>query len=487
MRVEGDVLNDFRTRLQESQGLRLGVTAGAGVLIILLLLAGVLLIRAALSPARRAGDIAPAGEDEFLVLIAPFRHEGGETYYFGMELANDLRQTPHVQGAYRIENLDYAPNEDDIPELMQTFGARAIITGAYDEQAIDAWLYFLPPEEAPPLPSASAGPPAYFFGLGPERYHLYAPRGIGHPLQYLQHWIIGQSHFWRGEYREALGNFQLSQQMLPSQIPAGRREAMDRFASALLWYMGYIAGPVQADWPVAQDAFQRALTLDAKSLPAVLGLAQALVHVNRPEQALELLQAALRSQPDAWQIYFAIAEIKGQQGAIEEALALYDKAISLLSASDSPQARKALADVYFYRGYFYYEQGDYASALSDYQQARALGREDVYLFSNLGWTAYLLGDWETAAEASSQAAALAPERPDLAFNKGLHLLAAGRYDEAKAAYEQAIQLTLTIDDVLTRSTYFGGAYYDLDDLAERRPDLEPIIREIQQEIDIANG
>ena len=480
-------MSHLQTRIQENDRLRLGLFIGAGIAIILLLLAGALLIRAALSPARRAGDIAPAGPDEFLILVAPFQHDGGDVYYFGMELANDLRQTPHVLGAYRVENLDAAPAEKDIPELMQKLGARVLVTGRYDERTVEAWVYFVPPEDAPPLPPDSPGPPTYFFGLAPVRYHLYAPRGIGHPLQYLQYWIIGQSHFWRGEFSEALGSFELAQQMLPGQIPVERRADMDRFVSAWLWSMGYVTGPVQGDWRVAVDVFHRSLARDPASLPSILGLAQALVQTNRPDQALDLLQAALRSQPDAWQIYFAIAEIKGQQGAVEEALALYDKAISLLSADGSPQSQRALADVYFYRGYFYYEQGDYANALSDYQQARALGREDVYLLSNLGWTAYLLGDYETAAEASSKAADLAPDRPDLLFNKGLHLLAAGRYDEAKAAYEQAIQLTLTIDDTLTRSQYFGAAYYDLDDLAQRRPDLEPIIRDIQNEIDIANG
>lgn len=480
-------MHDFWTRMKKKRGMRLGAAAGAVLVIALLLVAGVLRIRAARSPVRQAAAIAPAGPDAFLILVAPFQHEGGERYYFGMELANDLRQAPHLLGAYRVENLDSPPPEDAIPALMQTLGARAIITGRYDEQAVEAWVYFHPPDDAPSLPPDSAGPPVHFFGLGPERYHLYAPRGIGHPLQYLQYWLIGQSRFWRGRYDAALQSFELAQQMLPAQTPVAHRAAMDRFASSLLWSMGYLAGPVQGNWPVAQDAFSRALALDSHSLPAALGLAQALVHTNRSEQAVDLLQTALRDHPDAWQIYFALAEIKGQQGAVEEALALYNKAISLLSASDAPYARQALADVYFYRGYFHYERSDYASALDDYEQARALGREDVYLLSNLGWIAYLLGDWEAAMEASSRAAALAPDRPDLQFNKGLHLLAAGRYDEAKAAYEQGIQLTLTIDDVLTRSAYFGTAYYDLDALAQRRPDLEPMIREIQEEIDIANG
>ncbi len=477
------------SRLQEDDALRRGVLIGSIILVVVLLILGIGLIWKALAPARPGTPeaIEAASPDEFLVIVALFDHKGGERYYVGAELVNDLRQTPHVAGAYRVERLDTPPREKDIPQLMADLNARILITGWYDEQVIEAQVYFVPPPQSPPLPQGSDGPPVHFFGLAPTVYRVYAPRGIGHPFQYLQYGIIGQSHFWRGEYTNAQHHFNLAQQMLPAQVPLAYRHDMDRFTAALLWYMGYVAGPVQGKWDASHDAFYRSLTLDASALPSILGLAQALTHLNQPERAIDLLQAALRENPNVWQVYFALAEIKGQQGRTEEALALFDKAISLLSVSSSPQDQQALADVYFYRGYYFYQLGDYESALSDYETARSLGKEDVYLLSNLGWTAYLLGDYETAVEASSQAAALDPTRPELQFNKGLHLLAAGRYDEAKQAYDQAIQLTLTYDDVLTRSTYFGRAYYDLEDLAQRRPDLQPEIQEIQQQIDQANG
>jgi tetratricopeptide (TPR) repeat protein len=473
--------------LQANDKLRLGVIIGGAVISIALLAVGVLLIRAAFSPAARAGDITPAGPDEFLILVAPFQHKGGEYYDFGAELANDLRQTPHYQGAYRVENLAEAPSEKAIPQLAQTYHARVILTGVYDESNIDAWVYFIPPDALPPLASDSEGRSLLISDFAPIRYHVYAPRGLGHPLQYLQYWIIGQTHFWRGEYDEALGAFELSQRLLPTVTPVDRRTDMDRFVSSLLWAQGYITGPVKADWPVARDFFYRSVARDPHSLAAVLGLAASLAQLNEPDRAIDILQAALREYPNAWQIYFALAEIKAQQGKGDEALALYQQAIDLLSTTNRPVDQQALADIYFNRGYYYYQQGDLTRALADYQQARALECNDIYLLSNLGWTAYLLGDYETAVEASSQAAELAPNRPDLAFNKALHLLAAGRYDEAKETYDKAIQLTLQYDDALVRSRYFGAAYYDLQELAARRPDLQPIISEIQEKIDIANG
>ncbi len=481
------ILNDQQTALTENKKLRLGVIIGGTVLSLALFIAGILLIRAAFSPTARAGDIEPAGPGEFLILIAPFQHKGGEQYYFGAELANDIRQTPHYAGDYRVAYLNYAPSEEDIPKLAQDLHPRIIVTGAYDEDDIDAWVYFIPPDTLPPTSDHAEGRSLLFPDLSPVRYHVYAPRGLGHPLQYLQFWIIGQSHFWRGDYDRALAALKLSRQMLPTVTPVDRRTDMDRFTSSLLWSLGYIVGPVRGDWPVASDLFHRALSLDANSLGAVLGMAAALAQLGEADKAINLLQTALREHPNAWQLYYATAEIKAQQGKTDEALALYEHAIDLLLTSNRPADQQALADVYFNRGYYFYQQGDLTSALADYQKALSLGREDVYLLSNLGWTAYLLGDYETAADASAKAAALAPDRPDLVFNKALHLLAAGRYDEAREAYDEAIQLTLQYDDALTRSQYFGAAYYDLADLANRNPDLQPIIKEIQEKIDIANG
>ena len=56
------------------------------------------------------------------------------------------------------------------------------------------------------------------------------------------------------------------------------------------------------------------------------------------------------------------------------------------------------------------------------------------------------------------------------YSAALHLLAAGQPDAASVAYNEAIDLTLTIDDTLSRSTFFGSAFNDLNTLAERQPE-----------------
>ena len=478
-------MSNFLALLHQNKRLRLGLLVGGVLLAALLLMLGGWLVWSAFRPATTVETVAPAAPDEFLVLIAPFAHSGGEKYDFGAELAADLQQA--APEGLRVQMLAAAPDPAAIPELAASSHARAIITGAYDANAISAQLYFIPPETWPATRATTEGQTLLMPDFSPVQYALYAPRGLGHPLQYVQSWLLGQYHFWQGQYDAAQESFLMAQRLLPTIIPVAQRPGMDQFTASLLWALGYIKGPVQHDWLAAQGFFHRSMTLQGDALPAVLGLAAAKAQLHDVAGARDLLHRALREHPDDWRIYAALAQISAQHGPPEETQALFEQAITLLSDSDRPIDRRALADLYFNRGYFFYQQKDYESALADYQQARALGREDIYLLSNLGWTAYLLDENSLAVEASTQAAAIEPERPDLAFNKALHLLAAGRYDEASAAYDAAIQLTLKINDVLTRSTYFGAAYQDLADLAARKPELQPQITELQTKIDLANG
>ncbi len=480
------ILKAFPEFLHKKKLLRLSLVAGSLLLAVALLALGVWLLKSASRPKATIEVVPPAAPDTFLVLIAPFRHDGGEVYDFGAELANDLQQQA-VSELFQVQMLAAQPAEEVIPELAASSRARAIITGIYDENSIEAQLYFIPPDTLPVAGPESDGRALLMPDLTPTHYTLYAPRGLGHPLQYLQNWLLGQHAFWQGNYDAAMDALTMARHLLPTVIPVAQRTHMDHFAASILWSLGYIQGPVRHDWPAARGFFYQAMSLQSDALPAILGLAAARAQLHDAPGAQALLQNALRQHPQEWQIHFALAEIKAQQGNTQEARVLFEQAIDLLSGADTPAAQQALADVYFNRGYFFYQQEDYESALADYQQAQALGRADLYLLSNLGWTAYLLGDYETALTASTQAAALAPQRPELGFNKALHLLAAGRYDEADAAYDAAIQLTLKNDDVLTRSTYFGVAYQDLADLAQKRPDLQSKITELQSRIDIANG
>lgn len=426
---------------------------------------------------------APAQEGEFLIVIAPFRRGDGDPLPVGGTLANDLRLAPDA-GRYRVELLPRAPDPADIPDLLALYTPHILVSGQYDAADIAISVTLLPPA-APPPAVAAAGAAALSPSPAAKTFVLYAPSALERPLRYLQAWIVGQSYFWRGDYEQALPFLAEAQRLLPGQVPLARRQDMDRFAADLNWQLGYLTGPIQGNWQAARDLFRNALRQAPDDPAPALGLAAALAQLNDTAQAADILRQTLRSHPDAWQIHFALAEIAAQQGDSGVAFTNYEQAITLLAAT--PGADALLADIYLSRGFYHLDLDDPALAQADLQKALDLGRADQIVQATLGWAAYRAGDFETAIRGSAAARQLAPQQPDLAFNEALHLLAAGQIDAARIAYDEAIELTLGSEDAITRSTYFGGAYYDLADLATRQPEKAEIINELQERIDIANG
>ena len=430
--------------------------------------------------------ITPATDEETLVIIAPFQRKGGDAQSYAETLANDLLLTSDAN-RIRVEMPPNPLGEEEVSANIAAVSPRVVVTGTYNGADIDVTLYLNPPRYLSydffETDSSSILRP--FFE--PSQYKLYAPQSLGQPLRYLESYIKGQAYFWNGDYEQARNLFLETKQLLPRQVPIEDRTEMDAFAADLNWHLGYLVGPVGGNWQAARDLFGDALSLSPQNPSSALGLAAALAQLNDLDRAADTLRKALRDHPDSWQIHFALAEIALQQGDLTAGFANYERAIDLLSADLRNSERRALADIYFSRGYYLLTHDDPAKAFDDFQQALNLGRDDVYLQGNLGWAAYLIGDYETAIRASAAARQLASDRPDLAFNEALVLLAAGQTEAARVAYDEAIALALEIDDVLTRSTYFGIAYNDLEQLTQRQPDLSAIIRELQERIDIANG
>lgn len=436
-------------------------------------------------PPETALNLAPAQDNEFLIIIAAFVREGGEPQPIGGALVHDLQQQPAANT--RIEMLPRAPLPESIPNLIAAYHPRLLVTGSYDTTSIHADVVFIPPHTPPPAADPTSNDViALFPPSKPAHYHLYAPLGNESPLRYLQEWIQAQSNFWQGSYQEALPALRSAKSLLPPAVPLTDRSEMDRFSAAIDWQLGIIAGPVQSNWQAAFDLFSDAVRLNPRDPTPVLGLAAAQAQLRNLDQAETTLRRTLRNHDSDWRIYFALAQIEIQKDDVAIGLTHYQRALALLQAQ-SPVPSQALASVYFSRGYQLLDRGEFAKAQEDFQQALLLGGDDIYVQANLGWAAYMAGDFETAVRASAAARQQAPDRPDLAFNEALHLLAAGQTAAARTAYRETIDLTLRIDDVLTRSTYFGVAYRDLSDLQQRMPDRADVIQQIQTEIDQANG
>ncbi len=450
------------------------------------MLVGVLLmLRAPESDSSAA--FAPAQEGEFLAVIAPFQRQGGDPQPIGSTLANDLRQVPGAQDLFRVETLPRAPVERALSGILETYTPAVLVTGAYDGASISSRIDLHPPG-LPRTPAAAANGGAVIFpSLEAATYRTYAPQGNEKPLLYLQTWITGQSHFWNGRYKKALPFLQEAVRLLPRQVPVDQRQDMDAFASDINWQLGYIAGVVEQNWQAARDHFETALRQNPNAPLTVVGLAMSYAQLGDLPRAQALILDALRTQPESWQLYFALGQIALIQGDTSAANAAFEKAIALIGDPQTADRQRALADIYATRGAYRVDHDDPDGAKADLQKAVDLGRDDAFVRGSLAWAAYLGGDFTTAVAASAAATQNDPERIDLAFNHGLLLLAASQIDEASAAYDRAIELTLKIEDQLDRSKNFGVAYSDLDVLRQKRPDLEQDILAIQKRIETANG
>lgn len=428
---------------------------------------------------------APAQADEFLVIVAPFRRLGGEPTAVGTALAEALRQAAIAPAPYRVETLERAPDEALIPHLLDNYKPAVLVTGTYDGADIVATVHLRPPGW-PSLPDGSEGAPVGVAALypqpDPDNFRLYAPQSLPQPLGYLQVWIEGQSRFWRGDYAAARPRLQDSLRRLPRQAPPAYREAMDRFAALTNRQLGFIVGPIQGNWQAARDYYERAWRQYPLDGNAALGLAAAYARLSQADAAEAIILRLLRSEPTSWQPYLAFGQISLQQGDVAAGLAAYEQAIALLGSPDDPGRRLALADIYLDRGYYRLLHDDPQGAQADLQQAIALGRNDVFAYSNLAWAAYRNGDYEQAVQAGAIAVQIAPQRPDLAFNKALYLLAGGRSVEAETAYAEAIALTQAVPEPEKRRTYLDSAYQDLEDLLAKQPDRETLIRALQERI-----
>ncbi len=120
---------------------------------------------------------------------------------------------------------------------------------------------------------------------------------------------------------------------------------------------------------------------------------------------------------------------KAWYGDMEGAIADFDRALTIL-----PDYANALYE----RGNAYYSNGDYQSALLDFQAARKAGRTDTSVGWNLGWTYYMVGRFDEAVDLDRRVLEQDPSLLGVHFNLALALMVRGDFAEAEAEYYKAV-------------------------------------------------
>lgn len=174
-------------------------------------------------------------------------------------------------------------------------------------------------------------------------------------------------------------------------------------------------------------------TPDALHLLGVL-----LSQTARPETAEALIAEAVRLCPVVADFHASHGDALAALGRFDEAVASYERALSLDPAHEEARAR--LFNAHNNRGTARLAAGDLVGAEQSFRYAIEAGPGRGEILNNLGIALGRQGRFQEAADAFGRGAALAPARAEIHRNRGLVLLRQGRTPEARACYERAVTL-----------------------------------------------
>lgn len=125
------------------------------------------------------------------------------------------------------------------------------------------------------------------------------------------------------------------------------------------------------------------------------------------------------------QTHLAAARLHEKQGAFDEAIRQYRRAIAV---------NHQYAEAYHGLGTLYARMGNSEEALSALQKASALAPKEPIIRNNLGYALLIQGRWTDAASEFEQATILKPSFARAHINRGLTLGKLQRFDEAMESF-----------------------------------------------------
>ena len=167
---------------------------------------------------------------------------------------------------------------------------------------------------------------------------------------------------------------------------------------------------------------------DAGGLDSLYTRGVDLWNCGRRQEAIAVLDAALRRNPDFPEALCMGGYILADSGKREAGLEFYRRSLSL--KVDLPVAWSNVGKLMF-------EDGRYAEALDSFSAALGLTPKDAELWNSCSGALRKLGRLEESAAAAREALRLKPRFAEAALNLGAALLKLDRCDEALAAFEAA--------------------------------------------------
>jgi tetratricopeptide (TPR) repeat protein len=234
--------------------------------------------------------------------------------------------------------------------------------------------------------------------------------------------------------------FELAQQQCGTVLQANRENVSAMLALGQL----YIA---KGDEETAIDYFQRGLGLDSNDVELQSGLATALRHQGKQEEAEALIRQAIQIEPGSWGLYSQLGSLYISMGRNSEAVASYDRAFDLI-----PDNASVLGNV----GSAYYYLGEFRRAALAYERSLEFDPTGS-AYSNIATLWFYEGSFEKAKTYYEKAAELAPSDYRVWSNladaesqlPGQEDQARQHYGEAMALAEKLLEINPANADVLS--------------------------------------
>ena len=232
--------------------------------------------------------------------------------------------------------------------------------------------------------------------------------------------------------------FQQSLRLLQDRLRSDSRDPGSHYQLGLLYES-------QSDFLKAIGEYREAVRLDRSAKEPALALASIFFHCGQNKEAVEVLEASLKTNPKSLPAIRLLCRVYLEEGKVDQALSLARKNV-LLEPSDGYG--------HYLLGLSYKELGHFEKAKSGLEQAVELAPSFSDAYFQLGLL-YRLDEktFPQATENLKEAIEQGLTRPDVYKELGFVLLKQGRYQEA------VLQLKLALKD----NPDFKEPYYLLAD------------------------
>jgi len=205
-------------------------------------------------------------------------------------------------------------------------------------------------------------------------------------------------------------------------------------------------------YELAIDAYREVPSSHPAFHAAELGRAAALRRADRPDAAIEVLEALARDYADLPVVFSTLGDVRRGEEDYEGATEAYDRALDLTESG-----ARAEWFLYYARGISHERLGAWDQAEADFRQALVLNPGQPQVLNYLGYSLVEKQiKLDEALDMIERAVAASPDSGYIVDSLGWVLYRLGRYDEAVTQMERAVEL-MPIDPVV--NDHLGDVYW----------------------------